>query len=332
MSDNFFVAEESVRRLADYRPDANAIDIVKTMNLALAPAERYEPSGIARPNIFIFGLPRSGTTLLYQLLSCCLDLGYINNIAARFWLAPRTGVALARAVLGERRDASFRSDYGKSVDPAGPHEFSYFWQKWLGIETVEDILRFGESGDAVDWSGLNRVMGSLQDFFGTGMVHKTNFVANFTQGFLQHLPLPLLVYIERDPMAVALSILRARKAYYGDAAAWWATYPPTYHDIKGLPFATQIARQVFDLRRTYAEVIAAVDPALVLRFSYEELCRRPADVLNAIRARVAERHGVEVGAINIWPEAFDRQRSTDARTAEEVAVADAASALAVATP
>ena len=40
------------------------------------------------PIIFIVGVPRSGTTLLSQLLIEHLDIGYINNHIAKYWMAP----------------------------------------------------------------------------------------------------------------------------------------------------------------------------------------------------------------------------------------------------
>lgn len=320
MTVNSFIEQESARRLPGYRTDAAIFDTLKRMNEALEPLERCTPSGVARPNLFVFGLPRSGTTLLYQLIAYCLDLGYISNLAARFWLAPLTGVALARAVFGDRRDGSFRSDYGKSIDPAGPHEFSYFWQKRLGVEGIGDTLRFGDVGAAADWAGLAAVIGCLQDFFGSGLVHKTNFVANFAPSFVQHLPMPLLIYIERDPEAVALSILKARQVYYGNVASWWATHPPSYPEIKDAPFAIQIARQVVDLRDTYAEIMAALDPGLVLRLSYDALCRDPGAALDAIRDRVLRRYGVAIGAANAAPAHFERVRRRSAHTEEEEAV------------
>jgi Sulfotransferase family len=332
MAENPFIEQESTRRLASYRTDAPILDTLRRMNEALAPIERYAPSGVARPNLFVFGLPRSGTTLVYQLIAYCLDFGYVSNLAARFWLAPLTGVALARTVLGGRRDGSFRSDYGKSLDPAGPHEFSYFWQRWLGVHGVEDMLRFGEAGEGIDWAGLSAVIGSLQDFFGSGLVHKTNFVANFAPGFVRHVPMPLLIYIERDPEAVALSILKARQAYYGGVASWWATYPPSYLEIKDAPFATQIARQVADLRRAYAGVTAALEPGLVLRLSYDALCTNPGAALDEICDRIARRYGVAVGRVNAAPARFERAGRPSARAEEEKAVIAALRPLLAAAP
>ena len=40
------------------------------------------------PLLFIVGVPRSGTTLLYQLMCTHLDVGYVSNAMARWWMAP----------------------------------------------------------------------------------------------------------------------------------------------------------------------------------------------------------------------------------------------------
>jgi hypothetical protein len=194
---------------------------------------------------------------------------------------------------------------------------------------IDDMLRFGEAAEGVDWGGLVRVIAGLQDFFGAAMVHKTNFVANFAPGFLRHMPMPLLVYIERDPVAVAQSILEARKAYYGDVARWWATYPPSYPAIATLPFAQQIAHQVADLRATYASVIAAAGDDRVLRFSYEALCRAPGEVLDAICERVGILYGTGIGRANPAPPRFAEAQPRQAPTPEHAAVVAALAALQV---
>jgi ABC-type oligopeptide transport system ATPase subunit len=73
------------------RPEATDAEIVAAAKLAHA-------------HEFIVGLPRSGTTLLSQLLAYSLDAGYTTNFAARFWLAPVHGLRLGRrggVVAGE---------------------------------------------------------------------------------------------------------------------------------------------------------------------------------------------------------------------------------------
>jgi len=317
---NSFITAEHSKRTTIYRSDAGAQELLEGMNAALENAENYEPSGVMRPNLFVFGLPRSGTTLFYQVAARSFDIGYINNLSARFWGAPLIGVAFAQSLLGDRRDDSFRSDYGKSVELSGPHEFSYFWQRWLKMTNIEAVCRFGMPDDGVDWAGLAKIIGCLHDRFGTGMVHKTNFVANLTPGFAKHLQMPLFIYIDRDCADVALSILGARQKYYGNFDTWWATHPPSYEEIKGLPFPIQIARQVKDLREVYEKSMASVPQDMVLRFSYSELCEDPRAVLYTIQQRVSARYGAVLSILDGVPERFDIQRQVVSHSAEQQAV------------
>ena len=67
------------------------------------------------PNLFILGLPRSGTTFLNQLLFSCLDIVCTNNFMARFPNAPLVGGYLSKIVLGYYKPKRFNSIYGKTI-------------------------------------------------------------------------------------------------------------------------------------------------------------------------------------------------------------------------
>ena len=64
---NRFSERDNQERIGMYRKDEYTERLFREMNRALMPLENPEPEGIDRPTIFIFGLPRSGTTLTYQL-------------------------------------------------------------------------------------------------------------------------------------------------------------------------------------------------------------------------------------------------------------------------
>ena len=88
----------------------------------------------ALPVIYIIGAPRSGTTLVYQLICKCFSVGYINNLAARFWLRPSIGVHLTKSLFNEdlgRKHITFQSELGRTNGAANPHEFGYFWSHWF---------------------------------------------------------------------------------------------------------------------------------------------------------------------------------------------------------
>ena len=234
---NGFVVDENARRVGSYKKDERVEGRFLRMNIALSKLEGDSKPQEEYPTLFIFGLPRSATTLTYQLLSQCLEIGYINNLMARFWLAPQYGIALSQSVLGSPRRAEYASDFGKTPGPYGPHEFAYFWHHWLKVTEIDDMLEFGLPRLDIDWTGLRRAVQGMQTIFVSGMVFKTVYALNHIDAFLKTFSMPLFVYVEREPEDVALSILAARHAYYGRSDAWWSTYPPNYHALANLPFA-----------------------------------------------------------------------------------------------
>ena len=315
-----FVADENALRIGSYIKNKTTEQRFRRMNLALSNLEEETLPSHDYPTLFIFGLPRSATTLVYQLISQCLELGYVNNLIARFWLAPQYGVALSLTVLGPQTEATFHSDLGKSARPYGPHEFAYFWHHWLKIVDVDDMLAFDQPKSTIDWAALGRTVRNMQDMFGTGIVFKTPHVANHVRAFATAFTMPLFIYIERDPVDVALSILTARIAYYGRPDVWWSTYPPNYRELAELPFAKQIAGQVRCLRTTYEREMRRIPPELVLRLRYSQLCSSPGDVVSMIQERVTATHGVSLERRLVPPERFEFKTRPDILDAQQKAV------------
>ena len=302
---NRTIFQEGDLRIGPYRKDFGDEDIFTRMNTALAALEEVPQSDSSYPTMFIFGVPRSGTTLSYQLIAQCLDIGYVNNLIARFWLAPRQGIALSKAVLGPLPKPRFHSDLGRTSGPHSPHEFSYFWLHWLKMFDVDDMLVFDHPNPEIDWSALGQTVQGMQQMFGTGIVFKTLHAPNHIRSFAKTFSMPLFIYVERDPVDVALSILAARKTIYGRTDVWWSKHSPNYHELAKLPFYQQIAGQVHSLRNIFEKMIELVPSELSMRLHYSRVCDAPDDVIHDIRTRVAEVYGVDIGIRFSPPERFE---------------------------
>jgi hypothetical protein len=318
------VARENRQRTEAYRKDEALERAIAALNETLAPHEPDVPSDVAaRPHLFVFGLPRSGTTLTHQVLAWALDIGYVTNVMARFWLAPHAGAVLSQAVLGDRRDGSFASDYGKSLEPAGGHEFAYFWHHWLGIQDLDALLDFsGDSGRA-DWVGAAGALRRIQAAFDRPLLFKTNYAGQFLPSFASRFPMPLFIHVVREPVDIALSILKARREYYGDDSRWWATYPPDYESLLAQPVPDQLAGQIVGLRRAYAAQIAMAQPELTVELAYDELCADPTAAVERVRARCLAVHGTAPELLHPLPERFDRPVRVLPQSGVEAAVVDA---------
>ncbi len=274
------------KRKKEYYKDHQEEDFLTAMNRLLQEREvaNYGDYEIEYPFIFVFGLPRSGTTLLGQLIAYSFDIGYIDNLAARFWLAPVHGIHLSKSVLGNEKKVAFESDYARTSNVADLHEFGYFWRHWLKKETADDHIHCQEREGEIDWEGLKTTLSNIQREFDKALIFKNMFGAYHLKTLSRVLEKALWVYIKRDPLDVAISILEARKKHYDDLNTWWSNIPLEYNELKDLDYYQQIAGQVVYLGRFYDRETQQLSKLFnnVVEVNYREMCFGPAAILNRI--------------------------------------------------
>jgi len=278
--------ETSVRR-TDYSKDASQEKFLDQFNQALYsfdfPVLETNNRGAGLPLIYIVGAPRSGTTLLSQLSSRFLPVGYINNLIARFWLKPSIGINLSKAVLTDvaREHISLISTHGSTIGVENPHEFGYFWRYWLDLDHAPNHHLSGEHLNGLNDQGLkNALENEILAAFDAPVIFK-NVICGFHASFLTHIhPASLFVYISRDPYHVAASVLKVRKERYGSYNAWWSLKPSTYPYDFNDPVA-EVARQVIDCRKEI-EAELSKPGVISIRIHYEDLCRNPQLVMETI--------------------------------------------------
>jgi hypothetical protein len=305
--------ELSRERRGPYAKDEDDERFLERLNEDLQARELalYRDVGIEHPLVFVLGVPRSGTTLTSQLLAYCLDAGYVNNAAARFWLAPVHGIRLARLIAGERGERSFRSDYARTDGLLDIHEFGYFWRHWLLKRTFDDVVHAHEREGEIDWQGLRRTVANVQHELGKPFVAKNVLAAHHVARMTDALGPVVWVLVERDPLDACVSILDARRRYYPDPRTWWSYVPPEYPRLKDLDEWDQIAGQVHYLTKLYERQLAAVDAACVVRLSYDAMCADPGTALEAVRASAAGAYGHDIGLREPPPESFPVRRHDD---------------------
>jgi len=85
--------------------------------------------------IFIVGTPRSGTTLLYDLLACHKDVAFFSQIDLREFHSSNfmQFVSLRRRIFESRNWAFSRDGFEFRVTTSfeTPHEFNHFWNKYI---------------------------------------------------------------------------------------------------------------------------------------------------------------------------------------------------------
>ena len=229
----------------------------------------------APPFYFVIGAPRSGTTLLTQLLAYCFDFGYVTNLAARFWLNPVVGIQFSKEVLGKDVTPSFNSHYANTRSMSDIHEFGRFWMAHLGLSSSQDV----------DWmvpdeqsaSLTLQALGAIRSELNKPVVMKGIYPAYCYRWMNEQLGNQVRwVNIMRDPKDVFESIIKARKAK-GDFKRWFGWHiPKSDRGIVGkLSPKEQIVTQIAFFRKAYSEI---ADVTVFL----EQLCDEPERVLKRI--------------------------------------------------
>lgn len=276
-------------RLASVRKDPEDEAFLAALNAALkdAPLPAPAPSATLEtlPLIYIVGAPRSGTTLLSQVLSRALPVGYVNNLIARFWSRPAAGIRLSRMLLpdGGREYITFDSRHGVSAGIGGPHEFGQFWRSWLGLDRAVTHHPTRAQLQTLDAAGLRHTLrNEILANVNAAVVFK-NVICGFHAPWLTDVhPASLFVNIERDLAATCASVLAARMERYGSYDAWWSLKPSTYAEVAALGDpCEQVVRQVLDCRRDMRAALGAQNVRAVT-VTYEELCRAPQAVLGRV--------------------------------------------------
>lgn len=224
--------------------------------------------------VHVIGPPRSGTTLLVQLISSCLEVGYVNNLIACFWDAPVYGIHLSRKLLGTSTPSSFDSEFGRTQGPAEPHEFGLFWSRLLGYrDFVEPPPAHDEE---IDWQRVRRVLTNMCAAFAMPVVFKSFHLIFHLERIAAALPMTCFVRVRRDPVQTAMSLLRARRQYASSEDDWVGVAPKEYEWLRREPVPVQVAGQVHFLDRLIDGALAAIGGANVLELRLDDVTADPA--------------------------------------------------------
>lgn len=271
-------------RKPNYQKSVSDESFLLNINKCLQKEEEktYTDHPNKHPFLFVYGLPRSGTTLLAQFVCSVFRTGYISNFAARFWLAPITGIRLSSILCGDYFTTDYQSTYAATKNMIDIHEFGYFWRYWLKKEKIEDYFDHRKTEKIIEWNKLRLILLNIQHEFGRPTCMKNLFGSFHIEKFAGILQNCLFIQIERNPLDIALSILEARKKYYSDVNTWWSIIPQEYPKLKDLPYMEQIAGQVYYLEKYYEEQYKALGTKNIIKIQYESLCTDPENVISRI--------------------------------------------------
>ncbi|MDD5218456.1 MAG: sulfotransferase [Candidatus Omnitrophica bacterium] len=304
-----FLEKENDLRVTKYRKSPSDEAFLRELQKKLKNFEQglRDETETQLPNIYILGLPRSGTTLLSQVLAHCLDVAWVTNLMARFWEVPVVGLRLSRLLGLFDQGVKLSSDYAVTDGINGPHEFGYFWLKWFLYPGVQIQPREIES--RIDWGGLRKTLGAMNAEVRKPMIYKNSIPAFHLKKFYRIQKKSIFIFMSRDLADVGVSIYHARIRRYGAPDRWWSFRPQNYKTLSRLKPLEQIQQQIMGLGTAFEREIQGVPQSRLLFVDYRELCRSPMKVVERVRRCLENPKGIPDVRAKVAPLKFRTHRS-----------------------
>lgn len=287
---------------------------------AMLPFERLAAHNSDRiaPPVFIIGAPRSGTSLLYELMITRFRFAYTANAAHRFYKTPVTATRLFKsAITGWQGD--FTSNYGHINGWGAPSEGGWIWQRWLQDGDWTDGADFPD--DAVD--ELRNLTHGLSAALDAPFLNKNVMHSNRLRLMHRIWPDALYIEVKRDILDNARSIIRAERSEGGPEKAqdiWWSVRPKLARDYAGKTDIERAIAQLIGVNRDIAEDIKAIAPGRLHNVDYTALCADPKGALHSIKGFLTD-HDCHVDERTDVPASFPIRPSQLLGDADEALLA-----------
>ncbi len=277
-------------------------------------AEHADPGAV-----FIVGPPRSGTTLLYELLVTRFRFGYISNAAHRLYLTPAAATQAARPwILKWRGD--YTSTHGAIHGWGAPCEGGWIWNRWMPQAHWLDETAASYLPTPMMRCTAYAIAGSLNGpFLNKNVMHSVHM-----RVLDRVFPRCVFIEIRRNVADNVRSILRLRqhRNHGRNSTEWISVKPRRWREFADADPVTQACAQVLLTHETIHADAAFLGSDRLLTIGYESLCAHPEVMLQKIAAFL-NRHGINLMQRFSVPQSFEPAPSKPLRLETEERIANA---------
>lgn len=230
--------------------------------------------------IFIVGVPRSGTTLLNDLMSFHEDLAFFsqNDLKEFFPNDFMKFVYLRRRIFETRKWPFPREGFEYRITPTFevPHEFNWFWNKW--------ITKTWATGSDVSSESYVELRTGVIDLL--KRKNKSRFISknpshSIRMEYLHKVyPEAIFVNIVRDPRSVVTSMTRAGRKF--NNPKWYFGLSLKNNNQQDFDLIERHAKQWNEVNSEIQRVSKLLPDDKYFEIKYEELVSNPKDIIETI--------------------------------------------------
>jgi hypothetical protein len=215
--------------------------------------------------IFVIGPPRTGSTLITQVLINSFDVGYITNLMAWFFRAPYL-ICLLSNNLMKNKVLNYQSNRGKIKGFLSPNEGVLLFNRWFTGHNIANKKIVELRKTIIGISNTCKKTLLLKNI--PNSIRVLELAEIFTEA--------VFIITDREEIHTARSILDARIKEYGRKDAWFG---PGINFIEKKshhkPYYEQVVDQVILISRYINECKHKIGDKKFLIIKYEDMCENP---------------------------------------------------------
>jgi hypothetical protein len=235
--------------------------------------KKYANLPLKHQPVFIIGAPRTGSTILYQILTNQLDVLYVDNLICKFNKNFFFGFWLSDKLFKQKAHNCFKSNHGNTSKCGfhAPSECGGFWYKWLPSDR-----------HFIDYDDINNKMieeirqeiTTVINYFNKPLVFK-NLNAGQRLRLLQKcFPNAKFIFIKREIIFTAQSIIKAKRKLKIQDNEFWSVMPENINNLKRLNRYEQIVKQIFYIEKQIIEDSKLFTKNSFLNIDYNNLGKK----------------------------------------------------------
>jgi hypothetical protein len=231
---------------------------------------RYGRQPIKHQPVFIIGAPRTGSTILYQVLTNQLDVLYIDNLTCIFRNNLFYGFWLSDRLFRQKAHNCFQSSLGNTMECGlrAPSECGGYWYRWLPKD--HHFIDHDKIDDRVV-DEIRKEVIAVTNYFNKPIVFKNLNAGQRIRMLSRCFPEAKYLFIKRDPLFTAQSINNARKKLAIPDDKIWSIKPFNFIDLEKLSVSEHIVKQIYFLERQILMDLHLIGEGCFLQIDYEEL-------------------------------------------------------------
>lgn len=228
--------------------------------------------------IFIIGAPRVGSTVLFQSLIAKYQMAYFSNIHSFFFSQPCLADIFVRTMrfCGFRHNHSLKSNFGFTSGMLGPSEAGSTFRYWFG--DADFSLKY----HVTDRRQVISAVATLSKAAKAPLISKNLFNSMRLKEILECFPNAFLVWMQRDHISTAQSILKMRRSIHGTEKKWVSVGVPNQQDIQQLPPEKQVRRQIVEIENYIEDIFSCHSKEKKIIVQYNSFCLNPEKIMDDI--------------------------------------------------